>query len=71
MTGVQTCALPIYLKHDHPKNLRELGVGSVRSNFKFPSAGEYVVYQFLETGVRVGADKLRPVLRLPGVVQIP
>ena len=60
-----------YFKHDHPKNLRELGVGSVRSNFKFPSAGEYVVYQFLETGVRVGADKLRPVLRLPGVVQVP
>ena len=60
-----------YFKHDHPKNLRELGVGSVRSNFKFPSAGEYVVYQFLETGVRVGSDKLRPVLRLPGIVQVP
>ncbi len=60
-----------YFKHDHPKNLRELGVGSVRSNFKFPSAGEYVVYQFLETGVRVGSDKLRPVLRLPSVVQVP
>lgn len=60
-----------YFKHDHPKNLRELGVGSVRSNFKFPSSGEYVVYQFLETGVRVGTDKLQPVLRLPGVVQIP
>ncbi len=60
-----------YFKHDHPKNLRELGVGSVRSNFKFPSTGEYAVYQFLETGVRVGADKLRPVLRLPGLLQIP
>ena len=61
-----------YFKHDHPKNLRELGVGSVRSNFKFPMAGEYVVYQFLETGVRVGSgEKLRPVLRLPGVVQVP
>jgi hypothetical protein len=60
-----------YFKHDHPKNLRELGVGSVRSNFKFPSSGEYVVYQFLETGVRVGTQNLRPVLRLPGVVQIP
>lgn len=60
-----------YFKHDHPKNLRELGVGSVRSNFKFPASGEYVVYQFLETGVRVGSDKLHPVLRLPGVVQVP
>ena len=61
-----------YFKHDHPKNLRELGVGSVRSNFKFPTSGEYVVYQFLETGVRVGSgEKLRPVLRLPGVVQVP
>ena len=60
-----------FFKHDHPKNLRELGVGSVRSNFKFPSSGEYVVYQFLETGVRVAGTKLYPVLRLPGVVQVP
>ena len=60
-----------YLKHDHPKNLRELGVGSVRSNFKFPTSGEYVVYQFLETGVRVGTDTLRPVLRFPATLQIP
>ena len=60
-----------YFKHDHPKNLRELDVGSVSSNFKFPFPGEYVVYQFLETGVRVGTDKLQPVLRLPGVLQVP
>lgn len=60
-----------YFKHDHPKNLRELGVGSVRSNFKFPTSGEYVVYQFLETGVRIAGSKLYPVLRLPGVMKIP
>ena len=61
----------LYFKHDHPKNLRELGIGSVRSNFKFPSSGDYAVYQFLETGVRVAETKLYPVLRLPGVVQVP
>ncbi len=60
-----------YFKHDHPDNVRELSVGSVRSNFKFPSAGEYVVYQFIESGVPVAGERLRPVLRLPGVLNVP
>jgi hypothetical protein len=60
-----------YFKHDHPDNVRELSVGSVRSNFKFPSAGEYVVYQFVESGVQVAGERLRPVLRLPGVLNVP
>jgi hypothetical protein len=59
-----------YFKHDHP-DVDELGVGSVRSKFKFPTSGEYVIFQFLETGVKVAGDKLRPVLRLPGVLRIP
>jgi hypothetical protein len=59
-----------YFKHDHP-DVQELGVGSVRSNFKFPSSGEYVIFQFLETGVRVAGEKLRPTLRLPGVLSVP
>jgi hypothetical protein len=54
-----------YFKHDHPKDVQELGVGSVQSGFSFPSAGEYVVYQFLESGVQVGGNRLRPVLRFP------
>jgi hypothetical protein len=60
-----------YFKHDHPGDVRELGVGSVRSNFKFPSAGEYVVYQFVESGVQVAGERLRPVLRFPGVLNVP
>ena len=59
-----------YFKHDHP-DTEELGVGSVRSKFKFPSSGEYVIFQFLETGVKVAGEKLRPTLRLPGVLRIP
>lgn len=59
-----------YFKHDHP-DTDELGVGSVRSKFKFPTSGEYVIFQFLETGVQVAGEKLRPTLRLPGVLRIP
>jgi hypothetical protein len=59
-----------YFKHDHP-DAEELGVGSVRSKFKFPTSGEYVIFQFLETGVQVSGEKLRPTLRLPGVLRIP
>lgn len=59
-----------YFKHDHP-DVDELGVGSVRSKFKFPTSGEYVIFQFLETGVQVAGEKLRPTLRLPGVLRIP
>jgi hypothetical protein len=59
-----------YFKHDHPE-VEELGVGSVRSSFKFPTSGEYVIFQFLETGVQVAGEKLRPTLRLPGVLRIP
>jgi hypothetical protein len=59
-----------YFKHDHP-DVDELGVGSVRSKFKFPTSGEYVIFQFLETGVKVDGEKLRPTLRLPGVLRIP
>jgi hypothetical protein len=59
-----------YFKHDHP-DVQELGVGSVRSKFKFPTSGEYVIFQFLETGVQVAGEKLRPTLRLPGVLRIP
>jgi hypothetical protein len=59
-----------YFKHDHP-DVNELGVGSVRSKFKFPSSGEYVIFQFLETGVQVAGEKVRPTLRLPGVLRIP
>ena len=59
-----------YFKHDHP-DVQELGVGSVRSKFKFPSSGEYVIFQFLETGVQVAGEKLRPTLRLPGLLRIP
>ncbi len=58
-----------YYKHDHP-NAKELGVGSVQSNFVFPSAGEYVLWQFLETGVKVGGKKYNPVLRYPGVFRV-
>jgi hypothetical protein len=60
-----------YFKHDHPGDVRELGVGSVRSNFKFPGAGEYAVYQFIESGVQVSGERLRPVLRFPGVLNVP
>jgi hypothetical protein len=59
-----------YFKHDHP-DVDEIGVGSVRSKFKFPTSGEYVIFQFLETGVQVAGEKLRPTLRLPGVLRIP
>jgi hypothetical protein len=58
-----------YFKHDHP-NSKELGVGSVQSNFTFPSAGQYVLWQFLETGVRIAGQKYNPVLRYPSVFQV-
>jgi hypothetical protein len=59
-----------YFKHDHPGEASELGVGSVRSSFMFPAAGDYVLFQFLETGVQVGTETLRPTLRFPGIVQV-
>ena len=58
-----------YFKHDHP-NTKELGLGSVQSNFTFPSAGEYVLWQFLETGVRIADQKFKPVLRYPSLFKI-
>jgi hypothetical protein len=60
-----------YFKHDHPKNTKELGVGSVQSSFTFPSSGEYALFQFIETGVKVESEKLRPVMTFPTRLIIP
>ncbi len=60
-----------YFKHDHPKNTKSLGVGSVQSAFSFPSSGEYALFQFIETGVKVGQEKLRPVMTFPTRLNVP
>jgi hypothetical protein len=60
-----------YFKHDHPKNTGKLGLGSVSSSFAFPKAGEYAMFVFLESGVRVDGDLYRPTLRYPQLVNIP
>jgi hypothetical protein len=60
-----------YFKHDHPKNVKELGAGSVQSAFTFPSSGEYALFQFIETGVKVDGEKLRPVITFPTRLTIP
>jgi hypothetical protein len=60
-----------YFKHDHPKGVQKTSVKSVRSNFIFPSGGEFAVYQFLEPGLEVSkVGRLRPVLRLPTIFKI-
>ncbi len=58
-----------YFKHDHP-TIKELGIGSVQSNFNFPNTGEYVLWQFLETGVRIAGQKYNPVLRYPTTFKV-
>jgi hypothetical protein len=60
-----------YFKHDHPKNTKELAVGSVQSAFTFPMTGEYALFQFIESGVKVAGEKLRPVMTFPTHLTIP
>ena len=58
-----------YFRHNHPE-FKKLGVGSVQSEYTFPSAGEYLVWQFLEPGVNIAGKKYRPVIRYPGIIKI-
>ncbi len=59
-----------YFMHDHPKGTRKLGLGAVESSFTFPKPGQYVVFLFLESGVRVDGKVVRPVLRYPHVFDV-
>jgi hypothetical protein len=43
----------------------------VQSTFTFPSSGEYALSQFIETGVNVGFEKLRPVMTFPIRLGVP
>ena len=60
-----------YFKHDHPKNTSKLGLGSVAASFAFPKSGEYALFVFLESGLRIEGSLYRPTLRYPELVNVP
>jgi hypothetical protein len=60
-----------YFKHDHPKNTNKLGLGSVAASFPFPKSGEYALFVFLESGLRIDGKLYRPTLRYPDLIQVP
>ena len=60
-----------YFKHDHPKGTQRIAEGAVRANFIFPQSGSYVVFLFVESGLMVDGRRLQPVLRLPGLLEVP
>ena len=59
-----------YFMHDHPRGVKKLGLGAVESSFAFPKPGQYVVFLFLESGVRVDGRVVKPVLRYPHVFDV-
>jgi hypothetical protein len=59
-----------FFMHDHPRGVRKLGLGAVESSFTFPKPGQYVVFLFLESGVRVDGKVVKPVLRYPHVFDV-
>ncbi len=60
-----------YFKHDHPKNTSKLGLGSVAAGFNFPKSGQYAMFVFMESGIRVDGDLQRPTLRYPDLIDVP
>ncbi len=59
-----------YFKHNHPSG-NKLGLGSVSSSFAFPKAGQYALFVYLESGIRVDNVLRRPTLTYPELVNIP
>jgi hypothetical protein len=59
-----------YFKHNHP-NGTKLGLGSVSSSFSFPKAGQYALFVFLESGIRIDNILRRPTMTYPELVNIP
>jgi hypothetical protein len=60
-----------FFKHNHPNGTNKLGLGSVSSSFVFPKSGQYAMFVFLESGVRVDNTLRRPTLTYPELVNIP
>jgi hypothetical protein len=60
-----------YFKHNHPDDTYKLGLGSVSSSFAFPKAGQYAMFVFLESGIRIDKTLYYPTLRYPELVNIP
>jgi hypothetical protein len=60
-----------FFKHNHPNNTNKLGLGSVSSSFAFPKAGQYAMFVFLESGIRVDNTLRRPTLTYPELVNVP
>ncbi len=60
-----------YFKHNHPSNTNKLGLGSVSSSFAFPKAGQYAMFVFLESGIRMDNVLRRPTLTYPELINIP
>ena len=59
-----------YFKHNHPGGSK-LGLGSVSSSFSFPKAGQYAMFVFLESGIRVDKTVRFPTLTYPELINIP
>jgi hypothetical protein len=60
-----------YFKHNHPNGTNKLGLGSVSSSFAFPKAGQYAMFVFLESGIRVDNILRRPTLTYPELINVP
>jgi hypothetical protein len=59
-----------YFKHNHLDG-DKLALGSVSSSFAFPKAGQYAMFVFLESGVRVDKTIRYPTLTYPELLNIP